>query len=77
MAKYYSDWQSYKDAFKNYHCQAGLCNTEEDRIKNAKINYQMLQTLTNITDEEIDQLVSGSVNKITNIYNGDHKKEHM
>ena len=67
MAKYYSDWQSYKDAFKKYHCQAGLCNTEEDRIKNAKINYQMLQTLTNITDEEIDQLVSGSVNKITNI----------
>ena len=67
MAKYYSDWKSYKDAFKNYHCQAGLCNTEEDRIKNAKINYQMLQTLTNITDEEIDQLVSGSVNKITNI----------
>ena len=67
MNKYYDDWQSYKDAFKKYHCQAGLCNTEEDRIKNAKINYQMLQTLTNITDEEIDQLVSGSVNKIINI----------
>lgn len=67
MAKYYSNWQSYKEAFKKYHCQAGLCNTEEDRIKNAKINYQMLQTLTNITDEEIDQLVSGSVSKITNI----------
>ena len=67
MNKYYNDWQSYKDAFKKFHCQAGLCNTEEDRIKNAKINYQMLQTLTNITDEEIDQLVSGSANKITNI----------
>ena len=67
MNKYYNDWQSYKYAFKKYHCQAGLCNTEEDRIKNAKINYQMLQTLTNITDEEIDQLVSGSVNKIINI----------
>ena len=67
MNKYYNDWQSYKDAFKKYHCQAGLCNAEEDRIKNAKINYQMLQTLTNITDEEIDQLVSRSVNKITNI----------
>lgn len=67
MNKYYDDWQSYKDAFKKYHCQAGLCNTEEDRIKNAKINYQMLQTLTNITDEEIDQLVSSSVSKITNI----------
>lgn len=67
MAKYYDSWQQYKDNFKKYHCQAGLCNTEEDRIKNAKINYQMLQTLTNITDEEIDQLVSGSVSKITNI----------
>ena len=67
MNKYYDDWQSYKDAFKKYHCQAGLCNTEEDRIKNAKINYQMLQTLTNITDEEIDQLVSPSADKINNI----------
>lgn len=67
MAKYYDNWQQYKDNFKKYHCQAGLCNTEEDRIKNAKINYQMLQTLTNITDEEIDRLVSGSVSKITNI----------
>ena len=67
MWKYFNSWNQYKDNFKKYHCQAGLCNTEEDRIKNAKINYQMLQTLTNITDEEIDQLVSGSVKKITNI----------
>lgn len=67
MWKYFNSWNQYKDNFKKYHCQAGLCNTEEDRIKNAKINYQMLQTLTNITDEEIDQLASGSVSKITNI----------
>ena len=67
MARYYSDWQSYKDSFKKYHCQAGLCNTEEDRIKNAKINYQMLQTLTNITDEEIDQLTKKSADRISNI----------
>ena len=67
MARYYSDWQSYKDSFKKYHCQAGLCNTEEDRIKNAKINYQMLQTLTNITDEEIDQLTKKSADRIANI----------
>lgn len=67
LARYYSDWQSYKDSFKKYHCQAGLCNTEEDRIKNAKINYQMLQTLTNITDEEIDQLTKKSADRIANI----------
>lgn len=67
MWKYYDSWQSYKDYFKKYHCQAGLCNTEEDRIKNSKINYQMLQTLTNITDDEIDQLTKESSNKIKNI----------
>ena len=44
-----------------------MCNTEEDRIKNAKINYQMLQTLTNITDEEIDQLTKKSADRISNI----------
>lgn len=67
MWKYYDSWQAYKDAFKKYHCQAGLCNTEEDKIKNAKINYQMLQTLTNITDEEIGQLTKKSSDRIQNI----------
>lgn len=69
MYKYYDSWGEYKDAFKKYHCSAGRCNIEEDRIKNAKINYQMLQTLTNITDEEIDLLTKKSVDKITNICN--------
>lgn len=71
MYKYYDSWDEYKDNFKKYHCQAGRCNTEDDRIKNAKINYQMLQTLTNITDDEIDLLVSKSVEKITNICNSE------
>ena len=69
MYKFYDSWDEYKTYFKQYHCQAGRCNTEEDRIKNAKINYQMLQTLTNITDEEIDLLAGKSVEKITNICN--------
>lgn len=69
MHKYYDSWDQYKDAFKKYHCQAGICNTEEDRIKNAKINYQMLQTLTSITEDEIDQLTANSAAKITNICN--------
>lgn len=67
MWKFYDSWNEYKDYFKKYKCQAGRCNTEEDRIKNAKINYQMLQTLTNITDKEIDLLASKSVDRITNI----------
>ena len=67
MYKYYDSWDEYKDAFKKYHCSAGRCNIEEDRIKNAKINYQMLQTLTNITDDEIDLLTHKSVERISNV----------
>lgn len=67
MYKYYDSWGEYKEAFKKYHCSAGRCNIEEDRIKNAKINYQMLQTLTNITDDEIDLLTHKSVERISNV----------
>lgn len=67
MAKFYDSWNEYKEAFKKYHCSAGRCNIEEDRIKNAKINYQMLQTLTNITDDEIDLLTHKSVDRISNV----------
>lgn len=67
MYKYYDSWDEYKENFKKYHCSAGKCNIEEDRIKNAKINYQMLQTLTNITDNEIDLLSKKSSERISNI----------
>lgn len=69
MYKYYDSWDEYKDCFKKHHCSAGKCNIEEDRIKNAKINYQMLQTLTDITDDEINLLTQKSVERITNICN--------
>ena len=67
MYKYYDSWDEYKDNFKKYHCSAGKCNVEEDRVKNAKINYQMLQTLTNITDDEIDLLIQKSAERISNV----------
>jgi len=69
MYKYYDSWDEYKEYFKEYKCTAGVCNIEEDRIKNAKINYQMLQTLTNITDDEIDLLTHKSSERITNVCN--------
>lgn len=69
MYKFYNTWEEYKIYFKQHNCQAGRCNIEEERIKNAKINYQMLQTLTNITDDEIDLLTKKSVDKILNICN--------
>lgn len=69
MYKYYDSWDEYKEYYKKYHCSAGICNVEEDRIKNAKINYQMLQTLTDITDDEIDILTKKSVERINNVCN--------
>lgn len=67
MYKYYDSWEEYKTFYKKYHCGAGRCNMEEDRIRNAKINYQMLQTLTDIGDEEIDLLIEQSRRRIDNL----------
>lgn len=67
MHRYYHSWEEYKEYFKKYHCSAGICNREEERVKNAKINYQMLQTLTDITEEEIDLLTQKSSERIRNM----------
>lgn len=56
MAKYYSSWDEYKTYFKQYKCEAGICNMEEDYISNAKINYQMLQTLYDASDKEVQEM---------------------
>ena len=65
--KYYNDWQEYKTYFKEYGCEACYCNIEEDEIPNARINYQMLQTLTDMTNEEIEDLVVDTNNEIEQI----------
>lgn len=67
MYPYYESWDEYKKCFKKYGCHAGRCNIEEDRFRNAKINYQMLQTLTDITEDEIDLLTQRSAERIRNI----------
>lgn len=64
MWKYYSSWEEYKENFKKYGCEAGVCNMEEDKIPSAKINYQMLQTLYDATDEEIEKLCAPANAKI-------------
>lgn len=64
MHKYYGSWSQYKDCFKKYKCQAGTCKVEEDRIRPAHINYQMLQTLTDITNEEILKIADAAITDI-------------
>lgn len=65
--KYYGSWDDYKRKYKENLCTTGFTNVEEDRIKNATINYQMLQSLTDITDDEIMSIAGKSINKIKNI----------
>lgn len=67
MWKFYDSWDQYKYYFKKYKCTAGVCNIEEDRIKNATINYQMLQTLTEISDDDLNYICSSSQNKLNSI----------
>lgn len=67
LYKYYESWEQYKEYFKKYDCQACICNIEEDRIKNAKINYQMLQTLTNMSNEELNSLAVPSIEDLNNL----------
>ena len=65
--KYYPDWSTYKQYFKKYQCEACYCNIEEEKLTPSRINYQMLQTLSDITDDEIQRLVARSVSEIEEI----------
>jgi len=67
MYKYYSDWEEYKTYFKEYNCQAGICNMEEDYFSRATINYQMMQTLTRVSEEEIEKIISPSLKRLYNL----------
>ena len=67
MAKYFQSWDEYKENFKKYNCHAGTTNPEEERIKNATINYQMLQSLVDITDDEILKIANSSIDTVKNI----------
>jgi len=60
-------WEVYKDNYKQYNCQAGKCNEEEDDFSDAKINYQMLQTLTDMTDEELKEISKTTKHHVVNI----------
>lgn len=69
LHKYFSSWSCYKERFKNNQCEACYCNIEEDYIPKARINYQMLQTLSDMKDEEIDRLIKPTLEEIDSIGN--------
>lgn len=69
MAKYFSSWQEYKDNFKKYHCEIGYCNMEAQYVPKARINYQMLNSLHDMTDEEIEYLTHKTCQEIESVGN--------
>lgn len=69
LAKYFNSWSCYKERFKNNQCEACYCNIEENYIPKARINYQMLQTLSDMKNEEIDKLIKLTLEEINSIGN--------
>ena len=64
---YYDSWDHYKAEFKKNGCHMNVTNYEEPYSKDVPMNYQFLQTLVDMTDEEIDALVQPSHDRITNL----------
>ena len=60
-------WDVYKDNYLKYKCQAGKCNEEEIDFSDAKINYQMLQTLTDMDNKELEIIAKTTKHNILNI----------
>jgi len=88
--KYYDSWQDYINKFEKYSCQACKCNEEEEEFTDAKINYQMLQTLNDLSNEELIkisektrsdiQLISSDIKtmmKVLGATKSNYRKNHL
>lgn len=67
MWRFFDSWQQYKDNFKKYNCTAGKCNVEEDIFSDSVINYQMIQTLSDLSNDEIRALATDNDKDIQNL----------
>lgn len=65
--KHYESWDEYRQLFKKHGCTAGKCNEEEPYIPNAQFNYQMLQTLDDMSDDELTELAAATNDGITRV----------
>ena len=65
--KYYDSWDEYCENFQKWGCEAGKCNVEEPIVANAKFNYQMLQTLPSLSEDELEKLAEKTNSTLKNI----------
>ncbi|MFP3509372.1 hypothetical protein SB775_06840 [Peribacillus sp. SIMBA_075] len=64
MSAYFDSWEDYKKRFKEYNCKAAKLNEEEADFNDGKINYQMLESLTDVSDDELKEIASSSIQDI-------------
>ncbi|MED4874587.1 hypothetical protein P9703_14030 [Bacillus subtilis] len=67
MWKYYDSWQHYKNIFINEGCEASKCDVEPDRFKDQPLNYQVLQTLGDMSDEDLTYFAQNTNNELSKI----------
>ncbi|ERN54307.1 hypothetical protein [Alkalihalophilus marmarensis] len=67
MWRFFDSWKDYKQAFKQYGCEASIAAEEPYTYRNQTTSYQVLQTLTSTTDSELKQLASYTVDSIKKI----------
>ena len=72
--KMYDSWDDYKSKFKKYNCKACICEEDEEHYKNMHINYQMIQTLWDMTDDQIEELLSKFKEDIDRVHTDRNKK---
>ncbi|KYD05302.1 hypothetical protein [Bacillus atrophaeus] len=66
MWKYYYSWEEYQDKYKKYGCSGAKLN-EEDTSVEGKLTYQMLQTLVDISEDELKQICQNTIDDITSL----------
>ena len=66
-AKYYPNWDAYKAEFKKCGAKFGKMNYEEEEIENTTQCYQFIQSLCDVTDEEIKALTKPEHTRIMNV----------
>ncbi|GIO22493.1 hypothetical protein [Oceanobacillus sp. J11TS1] len=61
---YYNNWNDYKAKFKKYDCKASIVNVEDDEFNDGLLNYQFIQTLTDVSGSELEEIVAETVEAI-------------
>lgn len=64
---YYKDFEEYKYYYKLYNCHMCLTNFEDKYIKDVPMNYQFLQQLRDMTDDEVDDLTRPTYDSIVKL----------